>query len=661
MKIKYLLYIMIVSCLLLACQGHEGQRNEGDSQALISIDESIDKQSPKAREMIEKELKNASDSLTYYEYLARLGMHFCLSETPDSMPLYINKVVAYARPLPESPRRNSLLAYAYNCQANNYHNFHKSGDEVVKLYSEAYRLLLNSDNKRQVPAVCANLGDAYIFENKLPQAAFWYRRALFLVDSLNLPKKEDVSLYMGLGRIYLLLNDYESSLKYYQQTEKHFHEMPLNMQAYFLNNYGNYYYYAKDYPASLKKFLQLKKLLEKNAQEKTFGMYLCKLNLSDVYLNLGKVRESEMYLDEAEPFMRKNADETAIYYCNTIRIGQAVKKGNMAAVTRILDGERLKREMDFSLRKIRNLYLRKYYEAMGDYRKAYQTMMEDDEMNDSLEHNRINMRAAEIMERFSQDTLSLHHQIAIEHKNVEIQQSRSLIFFIIGVVIILALLVALLVIRSHRRYERAQLSIMQLKLNNVRNRISPHFIFNVLNNKIINSEKQEADELLELTKLIRANLDLSCQLEVTLREELDFVKKYVEVERRLVGDDFEFCLNMDESIDPDQVMIPSMFVQILVENAFVHGLCGWEGKKRLMLDVFAGLAGQVLIRVTDNGPGFDARTMVGKQRTGLNVIRQTISVFNERHKNKISFQLHNKKDESEKVIGCEALLVITKK
>lgn len=621
----------------------------------------MNKQSPIAREMIEKGLRNASDSLTYYEYLARLGMYFCLSETPDSMPLYINKVVAYARPLSETPRRNSLLAYAYNCQANNYHNFHKSGDEVIKLYSEAYRLLLNSDTKRQVPAVCANLGDAYIFENKLPQAAFWYRRALFLVDSLNLPKKEDVSLYMGLGRIYLLLNDYESSLKYYKQTEKHFQEMPLNMQAYFLNNYGNYYYYAKDYPASLEKFLQLKKLLEKNAQEKTFGMYLCKLNLSDVYLNLGNVRESEIYLDEAEPFMRKNADETAIYYCNTIRIGQAVKKGNMASVTRVLDGEHLNGEMDFSLRKIRNLYLRKYYEAMGDYRKAYQNMREDNAMNDSLEHNRINMRAAEIMERFSQDTLSLHHQIAIEHKNVEIQRSRSLVFIIIGVVIILALLVALLVIRSHRRYERAQLSIMQLKLNNVRNRISPHFIFNVLNNKIINSEKQEAEELLELTKLIRANLDLSCQLEVTLREELDFVEKYVEVERRLVGDDFEFRLDVNENIELDKVMIPSMFVQILVENAFVHGLCGREGKKRLVVDVSTELTGQVLIRITDNGSGFDARSMVGKQRTGLNVIRQTISVFNERHKNKISFQLHNKKDEAGRVIGCEAILIITKK
>lgn len=55
-------------------------------------------------------------------------------------------------------------------------------------------------------------------------------------------------------------------------------------------------------------------------------MYLCKLNLADVYLNLNQLDLSEKYLDEAENYMRKNADESAIFYCNTIRIGLAVKK-----------------------------------------------------------------------------------------------------------------------------------------------------------------------------------------------------------------------------------------------------------------------------------------------------------------------------------------------
>ena len=660
--IMYLLGVFLASSMLMGCQRQEEQRTKADELELLSIEDSVENQSVHARKMIERGLSQAPDSITYYEYLARLGKYFSLSATPDSTSLYINKVISYAQPLPESPRRNSLLAYAYNCQAANYHNFHMNEDKVVTLYHRAYQLLLNSDSQGSMPEVCANLGDAYVFKNQLPSAANWYRRALFLVDSLNLPKQKDITLYMGLGRIYLLLDDFDSSLKCYQQTVRHFKDMTLNMQAYFLNNYGNYYYYAKNYPVALQKFLQLKQLLIDNKLEETFSMYLCKLNLADVYLNLGKMADSEKCLDEVEPYMRKNGDAVAIYYCHTIRIGQAVKKGDMAAVSQILASEHQTGDVEFSLRKIRNLYLREYYEVRGDYQKAYQNMKNDVLLDDSLEHNRVSMRAAEIMGRFAQDTLRLHHRIAIEHKNAEIQESRSLIFAILGIIIILALGIALYVIHTRRKYEQAKLNVMQLKLNNVRNRISPHFVFNVLNNKIIKSEKQEADELLELTKLIRTNLDMSCRLEVTLREELDFVRKYVDVERHLVGEDFDFQVIIDDAVDLEQTLIPSMFVQILTENALVHGLKGWEGSKRLTIQVKKEEDGSVRVRITDNGSGFDARAVANKQRTGLNIIRQTISMYNECHRQQMRFQMHNRKDPDGKVLGCEAdLLIIQKK
>jgi len=509
-----------------------------------------------------------------------------------------------------------------------------------------------------MPDVCANLGDAYVFDNNLPQAALWYRKALFIADSLHMPKEQTASLYMGLGRIYLLLEDYEATVKCYQQTEKYFSDLSLNLQAYFLNNYGNYYYYTKDYHTSLKKFLMLKKLLEKHGKHETFSMYLCKLNLADVYLNLNQLDLSEKYLDEAENYMRKNADESAIYYCNTIRIGQAVKKKDWNAVSRIMEGEKSDEQMDFSLRQIRHQYMEEYYKAKGDYRQAYHIMKADDLMQDSLAHNLTHMRSVDIMQRFAQDTLQLHHRIAIEHKNVEIQQARSFIYLIVGILLVLILSAALFVVRYRRKQEAAKLNIMNLKLNNARNRISPHFVFNVLNNKIVNSDKKEANELLELAKLIRANLDMSLQMQTSLRKELEFVRQYVLVESRLIEDDFKFDVQIDETIDQDKVMIPSMFVQILAENAFVHGLKGWEGEKRLLIQVQKGQKEDVRITVEDNGPGFDATRMALQHRTGLNIIRQTIAIVNERNKNKIIFQMHNKVDADGKVLGCQCTFFI---
>ena len=655
MKKNLILFCLLVG-LIVACQRPSNtQKTEEELKALSCIDDSVEALSPYAFRMIEKGMKSAQDSLAYYEYYIRKAKVYELSATPDSSVPIVTNTIAFASRQPSSPRRNSLLAFAYNLKAVGLHNFRQNPDEVIRLYKEATVLLANSDAKDQLPKVCANLGDAYIFKSQLPEAAAWYRRALFLVDSLKLPSQENITLYLGLATIYLQLNDFDTSLKYYQQTEKYFSLMSVNMQAYYLNNYGNYYYYTRDYKASLQKFLTLKAFLEKHRKTETFDMYLCKLNLSDVYLNLGDVVRSEKCLEEIEPWLAKNGNDVAIYYVNSIRIGQAVKRGNMAKVKDILQHEKKLDNMEFNLRQIRNRYLRKYYESIGDYRGAYENLRSDAQMDDSLAHNRLNMRASEIMNRFAQDTIRLHHRLEMEHKNAVVQSANTITVAAVSLVVVIILMFALLFMRSRKQYAQDKMRIMQLRLASVRNRISPHFVFNVLNGKILKSNEQDANELLDLTKLIRANLDLSCRLDVTLREELDFVKRYVHVEKQMVGDDFEFRIDQAKAVDIDSVRIPSMFVQILVENAFVHGLKGWDGHKSIHIEIDKKEKA-TSITVKDNGPGFDIRS-VGKKRTGLSVITQTIAIVNERNKSKMTFSLNNEQ-ECGKNVGCVATIVI---
>lgn len=658
MRLKHMACLVLLVCCMVACGQGEQERSEDDTKALEVIDDSIKRVSANTLRQINEGMRFSTDSMTYYEYMARLGKYYYMSTCPDSLALYIDKVMAYAARTPESPRRNSLLAYACNCKAAGYHTFHRNGDEAISLYHKAYDLLMNSDAQWQTPAVCANLADEYVAKNNLPQGAYWYRRALFLVDSLKLPEKENVTLYMGLGRIYLLLRDYDTSLRYYRQTEKQMSEMSVNMQAYFLNNYGNYYYYTRDYKASLVKFLQLKQLLSDKGMTNTAGMNLCKLNLADVYLNLGNVAESEKYLDEVEPYMRDKGDETAIYYCNTIRIGVAVRKGDMARVAEITGNEKPVSGMDFSLRQIRNSYLRKYYEAKGDYQRAYFNLIADNAQNDSLEHNRINMRSSEIMERFAQDTLRLHQRIAMEHTNAEIQKSRSVISAIVSIVVVAILLCVLYVVHIHRKNEKAMANIVQLKLRNVRNRMSPHFIFNVLNTKIASSKGKDAGELMEVARLIRANIDMSCQLEVTLAQELDFVQRYIQLERQMMSEVLMFEMETDSGIDKKSKLVPSMFIQMLVEDALLYSLEGKEGGKTLKVKVKRADDDRIRILVVDNGIGFDATAEPSGELPGLDIVRQTIAVLNEDGKRHIEFSVNNITDLQGRVIGCERELLV---
>lgn len=629
---------------------------ESRRQAYAVIDDSIKAHSPHVRDMIYDGMGKARDSMTYYEYYVRMGKYFCLSETPDSLVPYIDGTIRFALRQPVSPRRNSLLAFAYNCQAANYHNFHKKPDDVVDLYRKAYDLSLSSETKDWTPNICANLGDAYLFKNSLPEAAAWYRRALFLVDSLRLPAKENITLYLGLATIYLHLDDFDSSLKYYRQTEKYFGDMSLAMQSYYLNNYGNYYYYAKDYKASLSKFLELKALLEKNNKLNTFDMHLCKLNLADVYLNLGDVAMSEKYLDEVDTVFSVTGDAEAAYYVNTIRIGQAVRRGDMSSVAGILAGEKSMDNISFNIRSIRNAYLRKYDVARGDYRSAYENLKTDMAMNDSMEHHRQGMRASEIMERFSRDTLQLHHTVTMEHKNAELQRTYTITAIIGGALLVICLLLAVGVLYSRKRYLQDKMRIMQLRLDGARNRVSPHFVFNVLNNNMLKNGDGDNSELMMLAKLIRANLDMTCRQAVTLGEELDFVRRYVDIERKIFDGGFEYHEEVAADINKDVVMIPPMFVQILVENAIVHGLKNSDDDKFIRVAV-TRTSGVLHIVVRDSGKGFDI-TCAGNRRTGLSIISQTIAIINERNKSKMRFSLNNVQDADGKVEGCEAKIDI---
>ena len=661
--------IALLACIIAfsACtSGKQDKMSKADSiriNNLRQLGDSIMKLSPTVLPTINKGLKEAPDSISFYEYKLKLAQYYWLSETPERADTILQQIYAFAEKEKEKfkdhPQRlNTLLASAYSCEGARLHNFHKDSKATIKLYKKSYDLLQNSESKFDLPKTCANMGDAYIQTNDIPEAANWYRRALFLVDSLQLPAKENITLYMGLAYIYLSLHDFKTAQYYYDQTEKYFKQMTPSMQSYHLCNLGNFYYYTHQYNKALSTYQRMKQNLQAHNLTGTFDMYLCNINLADVYLNLDSLDRAKEMLDVTEPFFKKVNAPAGMYYCNTIRMGIATKQGNTREVARVLNSENDKADMPYTMVNIRNGYLRRYYEQTGNYRQAYNSVLDNIQYNDSLEHNRSNMRAAEIMSRFKSDTLQLHHDLEMEHKNAIIQKAHTWTSIAISTVLVLVLLIIIWVMYVRRKQMEQRLNVMNLKLDIVRNRISPHFVFNVLNNKIINSGEQEATELMALTRLIRSNLDMSCTPSVALKDELDFVEQYIKVESFILGNDFCFDISIGEGVDVQTTRIPSMFIQILTENAIVHALKGKEGAKILNISITQDDA-NTIVAVSDNGAGFRA-TALHKKRTGLGMISQTIAVINEYNKQKIRFNIHNNENHDGNITGCVATLKIPK-
>ena len=666
LKATIIACIAVVTITLLVCNPKHSNNDMAQNGNLRRLDDSIAALAPSALQAIEKGMNEANDSTTYYEYMLRKALFYSLTEHPERADTLIDRVTAFVMHQDDgyyaingtclSPRLNSLMAGAKACQAARYMSNHRDPRRIVALNRETYNLLLNSNSKHNLPKTCANMADAYLLCNDLPNAAKWYRRALFLVDSLDLPQKENITLYMGLAQIYVTLRNYDKAKLYYDQTEPHVKEMSPSMQAYYINNLGNYFYYQDDYKNALQSFLRMKKLLEQHGMVRTFDMYLCKINLADVYLNLGKLNDATAMLDDVEPYFRAQGDNTSIYYCNTIRFGIAVRAGRMQEAGRIMADKTDESLIPYTLVNIRNRYKRRYYELTGNYDKAYALLNRSIAYNDSIEHNLSNMRSAEIMSRFTTDTLQLHRDLAIEHKNAEIQSIKFTSTLAISIAVTSILLLILWYLYLRKRRFKIQLRMMNLKLDNIRNRISPHFMFNVLNNRIIKSDVKESNELTELAQLIRANLDMSSTLGVELQKELEFVQQYVRVESYLMGDDFHFNIDIAPDVDASSVRIPSMFIQILTENAIKHALRNKEGIKLLSITVRREQHNTV-IRVTDNGPGFNPATL--RRKTGMNIISQTIAVINVRNKDKIRFAIRNiYSPDGQQTKGCEATLKV---
>ncbi len=606
-----------------------------------------------ALDSIIKHRTAAKDSLTWYDYDLMYGRHFLLTATPESVVNYSDRAVAFTGRLPrQTPRTNGLTALAVNAKAAYHYLMHHNPDSTIAAFRRAYLLLSESDIKEKMPDVCANVGDAYVEKNDITECCRWYRKALFLADSLDMPEKERITLYLGLGRVYTSIGEYQQAKLYYDMADKQYDNMRPNMQTYFLNNFGNYYYFRKEYENALQTFRRMRRHLEKCHADDSFDMHLCNINTADVFLNLHDTDSSRHYLAPAEEYFTKNNVAVGTYYAHTIRIGIALEEHRFADIQRILDSSPAEHTVNAEMRRIRNSYVNKYYAMTGDYKNAYASLREEMGMTDSLDLQKQAMRTGDIMARLAEDTIRLHHQLEISRQQALHKKQQYRLTNIVVVLLMISLLFTLLF--SHERKKKLQehIDAINLSLQNARQRISPHFIFNVLNSQMASKNEQDNSHLLRLARLIRQNLDITSKTYVTLTKELDFVRHYVSVEQTLLGRDFTFTLSAPPSDETDKVLMPSMLVQIMTENAIVHGLKDKEGEKLLSITVSRDDE-KTTVTVSDNGPGFDVREYRSRQsRTGLNIIRKTLDAINSENKRgKLSFGIHNDN-------GCHATLTI---
>ena len=605
---------------------------------------------PYSRSLLRNAMRQAQDSMSYYRLMGLYGKTFFISSDFDSILYYNRPVKEYDKRAAACPRWNDVLSDVYNIEGNVWMQLNQP-DSAVAYYEKSYAYRLKGEKGHLLSDICMNLADAHLHRGELAHTASYYRRALFICDSLHLSEHSKFPVYCGLGQTYMDLRDFDLSNHYYELAGQFFDEMTVSEKWVYLNNRGNHYYYKKDYQEALVYMRQAAELIADYPQM-VFESNLSKVNLGDLYLLTNRLDSAENNLNEGYRYFSEIKNNSAMHYIETLMIELSLKKGNIARAREMIARTASTGHVDANMLTIRNQYLQHYYEKAGDYRNAYEYLKRDYQLNDSIRSERIRTRVAELDMRYRQDTIVLRKEMQIQRQAGEVRVLKLSMYIWVLVCLLLAAgtVVIIWYMRKKREFlrERFFQQINRVRMENLRGRISPHFTFKVLGREInqFNGSEEVKNNLMELVKYLRRSLELTEKLSVSLQDELDFVQSYIRLESGRVSEDFTVSVVVEEGLDAKSIMIPSMIVQIPVENAIKHGLAGKDDEKELTIRISREGKG-VRIVICDNGRGYlpQVASSTRGTGTGLKVLYQTIQLLNTKNKNeKIRFNIDNRND-----------------
>ena len=221
----------------------------------------------------------------------------------------------------------------------------------------------------------------------------------------------------------------------------------------------------------------------------------------------------------------------------------------------------------------------------------------------------------------------------------------SRIIVVLGILLVLALAFILIYkIRINRKLRKhnQEKRLRELQLAALRSQMNPHFLFNSLNsvqNLVQQNKSAEAHLYLsDFAGLIRKVLKNSDKEEVTLAEEIDTLQKYLNLEKLRFN--FDYQIDVDDSIDQNSFMLPSLILQPLAENALIHGLQHKKDEKKLLIRV-TKVTNEIHIIIEDNGIGIEAskELRTNSNGIGLRMNEERIQMMQEKYGGNYSFKL----------------------
>ncbi|MGO4709410.1 histidine kinase, partial [Chryseobacterium sp. 2TAF14] len=220
--------------------------------------------------------------------------------------------------------------------------------------------------------------------------------------------------------------------------------------------------------------------------------------------------------------------------------------------------------------------------------------------------------------------------------------------------LIAALLILIgLIFFIFRTLKKVQIKNKKIALQSLRREMNPHFIFNSLNsvNHFIatNNELEANQYLTKFSKLMRGVMENSTEDFIPFQQELDLLQNYLALEKTRFADKFDYEIEVDESLNTQNLKVPGMLIQPFLENAVWHGL-RYRTEKGFLSLKFEKNNNVLNIFIEDNGIGIEEskKQKTEHQKTrkgrGMKNTLERIALLNDLYKQNIECKITDKKD-----------------
>lgn len=531
-----------------------------------------------------------------------------------------------------------------------YFRYAGINDSVLFYYQQAVNVSRQLPDKPYLPDIYMNMAEFYDMAGDYPNAAGYYRQALLTADSLHYKESFKYPIYSGLAHVYINLKNFPMADYYLDMAEAKFDSMPPVNQQYFAVTKVNYYYNTKEYAQAIPWLYKADKIVK--SMNHPFSQAIVDANFGEIYMLLNQPDSAQLYLDKAATvFLGPDSDPSAVFYINGLYASLALQNNDLRLAERTLSVPVDSMVISPSYIYFNDKRMEELFYKKGNYQKAYEYRLRADKYDDLQRNITIQNNIVEIDSRYRQDTTLLRRDVIIGQHEQRVLKLRNESLLIISILLFVILIASVWIIYYRKQkalqHSRQTAVIAQLRMENIRNRTSPHFIFNVLN-AVMPSLRENHESILPLKLLVRAireGLLASEKLTVELQEEIRVVSNYVELRKSMDTDTPQVNWDIEDQINTT-TLIPSMIIQIPVENALKYAFDSASEDNKIDVRIFGGKEGLSII-IDDNGAGFEPVKYANDPRgtgNGLKILYKTIELLNTRNQQKIKFEINNKKN-----------------